>query len=124
MVYDTDALILLHRGHPPVIRLAEADTDRRVSVQVAMEFLQAAPDKARQKELKGFLARQGFALTPITEPISLKALELVEQHSLGEGLRAGDAIIAATALEVDMPLCTGNLKHFRPIKGLVLQGIR
>jgi predicted nucleic acid-binding protein len=124
MVYDTDALILLHRAHPPVIRLAEADEDRRVSVQGAMEFLQAAPDKSCQKELKAFLVRQGFAMTPITERISLRALELVERHSLGEGLRAGDALIASTALELDLPLCTGNLKHFRPIKGLVLQGIR
>ena len=34
------------------------------------------------------------------------------------GIRVGDAIIAATAVENNMPLVSGNSKHFRPIKEL------
>lgn len=36
----------------------------------------------------------------------------------GHGLSAGDAIIAATAVEHNMPLCTSNSKHFKIIQDL------
>jgi len=34
------------------------------------------------------------------------------------GIRAIDAIIAATATENHLPLCSGNAKHFKAIEGL------
>jgi predicted nucleic acid-binding protein len=36
-------------------------------------------------------------------------------------MRAGDAIIAATASENNMPLATGNAKHFKVVKELELK---
>ena len=40
------------------------------------------------------------------------------------GLRAGDAIVAATAVENDLPLCSANEKHYRVIKDLVLKVLK
>jgi predicted nucleic acid-binding protein len=36
-------------------------------------------------------------------------------------LRAGDAIVAVTAVEAGLPLVTSNVKHYRPIGGLALR---
>ena len=44
----------------------------------------------------------------------------VEEYGLSAGLRAGDAIIAATAVENALPLMSANAKHFRPINELDL----
>jgi predicted nucleic acid-binding protein len=36
-------------------------------------------------------------------------------------LRAGDAIVAATAVEHNLTLCTGNAKHFKNIPDLKIK---
>jgi predicted nucleic acid-binding protein len=41
-----------------------------------------------------------------------------EEYALSNGLRAGDAIVAATATENNLILATSNAKHFRSIKDL------
>lgn len=43
------------------------------------------------------------------------------QYGLSSGMRAGDAIIAATATENAISLMSGNGKHFRPVKELELK---
>jgi hypothetical protein len=35
---------------------------------------------------------------------------------MSHGIRAGDAITAATTAENDMPLVSSNAKHFKPVK--------
>jgi predicted nucleic acid-binding protein len=42
----------------------------------------------------------------------------MEEYGVSHGLRAGDAIIAATAAENGVILCTGDARHFRPIRDL------
>ena len=42
----------------------------------------------------------------------------MELHALKDDIQLADALIAATAIETDHPLCTGNAKHFRPIGAL------
>ena len=50
----------------------------------------------------------------------LRSCALIEQFALSHNLRAGDAIIAATAIENDIMLCTTNVKHYRQIPMLSL----
>jgi len=60
-------------------------------------------------------------MLPLTENIGHRAAVYVEEYTLSHGLRAGDAIIAATAAENNLPLYTSNAKHFKPIKELKLK---
>jgi predicted nucleic acid-binding protein len=58
---------------------------------------------------------------PLSESIGHRALIYLEEYSLSHGLRAGDAIIAATAIENNMTLVSSNARHFKPIKELKLK---
>lgn len=62
-----------------------------------------------------------FVVLPLSERIGLRAVVYTEQYALPYGLRAGDAIVAATAVEAGLPLVTSNTKHYRPIAGLTVR---
>jgi hypothetical protein len=61
---------------------------------------------------------------PLTEDIGRRAAIYVEEHALSARIGVTDALIAATAVEHGMPLCTANVKHYRPIKDLVIRPFR
>ena len=52
-------------------------------------------------------------------PASIPAEKVVmEEFGPSSGLRVADALIAATAAENHLRLCTGDNRHFRPIRDL------
>lgn len=61
------------------------------------------------------------SILPLTEAISEHAAQLIDQHTLASGLQLGDALIAATVLTHQLPLLTGNTKHFAPITDLKIE---
>jgi predicted nucleic acid-binding protein len=89
-----------------------------------MGLLQAAANKKQHRVIKDFLKLYGFQILPLTENIGHRASTYIEEYSLSSGLRAGDAIVAATATENNMTLATGNRKHFKPIKDRALKIFR
>lgn len=66
------------------------------------------------------LAALQFTIHEITPAISYHARQLVRQLALSHSMEMGDALIAATALAHNETLCTGNIKHFAPVNGLML----
>jgi len=56
----------------------------------------------------------------IDADISYQARQLVKQYALSHSMEMADALIAATALAKDEVLCTGNIKHFSVVPGLIL----
>ena len=118
MIFDTDIFIWVQRGNEKAARLIDNAEDRCLSVQTYMELLQAAKHKVQHQYVKDFLTTYGFAVLPLTENIGHRASIYIEEYSLSSGLRAGDAIIAATATENNITLVTSNAKHFKPIKDL------
>ena len=121
MIFDTDILIWVQRGNQKAARLINRIEDRFLSVYSHLELLQNAKNKAQNRYTNDFLTTFGFTILPLSENIGHRALIYIEEYSLSRGLRAGDAIIAATAVENNMTLASGNVKHFRPIKELKLK---
>lgn len=121
MIFDTDIFIWVQRGNTKAAALMDSARDRFLSVQTYMELLQCAKDKQQHRKVKRFIADFNFTVLPLTENIGHRALVYVEEYGLTSGMRAGDAIIAATATENSMQLTTGNAKHFKSIKELELR---
>ncbi len=121
MIFDTDIFIRIQRGNKKAGSLIEKSNQRFLSIQTYMELLQCAKDKSQHIYIKDFLSSFGLIILPFTENIGHRAAIYIEEYSLSSGLRAGDAIIAATASENDMPLVTSNDKHFKYIKDIKLK---
>ena len=85
-------------------------------------MLRGIRNKAELAALKKMLERRSAAVLPITEAITQQAISLMESLSLSHGLQMGDALIAATALEHQLPVLTGNVKHFAAVEHLLIEG--
>ena len=120
MLFDTDILIWYQRGNEKARDLIDDQEELFISAQTYMELLQCASSKKQLGLVRSFLRDLGFSVLPITENISHRASIYVEEYTLSHQVRAGDALIAATAIEHNFLLATGNAKHFRHIPGLEL----
>ncbi len=121
MIFDTDIFIWVQRGNQKASRLMEKAEYKYLSIQTYMELLQCSKNKTQHKYVKDFISSFNFMVLPLTENIGHRALIYIEEYTLSSGLRAGDAIIAATAIENNMTLVSSNAKHFRIIKDLKLK---
>ena len=121
MIFDTDIFIWAQRGNLKAADLIDKTKERFLSVQTYMELLLCAQDKRQHRLVRRFLTDFRFDVLPLTENIGHRALVYVEEYGLASGMRAGDAIIAATATENGMSLASGNAKHFKPVRELDLK---
>ena len=124
MLFDTDILIWVFRGNDKAGRLIENSLDRHISIITYMELLQGARSKKEMGIIREFLAYFTFTMMPLTENIGHRASIYIEEFSLKSGMRIADALIAATAMENSLHLCTGNAKHYKPISDLKLKIFR
>ena len=118
MIFDTDIFIWAQRGNKKAAKLMEGSNEKYLSVQTYMELLQCAKNKTQHKYVKNFLSTFGFTVLPLTENIGHRASIYIEEYTLSSGLRSGDAIIAATAVENNLILASSNSKHFKVIREL------
>jgi predicted nucleic acid-binding protein len=121
MIFDTDIIIWIQRGNKKAADLVDADNDRSISIPTYMELLQNAKNKQQQTIIKNYLKEMDFTILPISENIGHRASIYIEEYSLAHGLSADDAIIAATAIENNLTLHSGNYKHYRQIHDLTFK---
>ncbi len=124
MLFDIDILVWIQKGSHRAAALVEREGERCISVLTYMELLQGAREKRQHEYVLDFLSEYGFRILPLSENIGHRAAIYIEEYSLAHGLRAGDAIIAATATDNNLTLCTSNLRHYRPIKELKLKALK
>jgi predicted nucleic acid-binding protein len=124
MIFDTDIFIWAQRGNEKAARIMEKAKERFLSIQTYMELMQCATNKTQHKYVKDFITSFGFVVLPFTENIGHRASIYIEEYTLSSGLRSGDAIVAATAVENNLTLTSSNLKHFRAIKDLSFKSFK
>jgi predicted nucleic acid-binding protein len=124
MLFDTDVIIWALRGNGKAARLIDQQASLFVSAVSYMELLKGVRDKAEQKSIKAFIHDLSFVFLPITQDASHRAVIYMESFALSSGLELADALIAATAAEHGLQLCTANNRHYRVISDLNLSVFR
>jgi len=113
---DSDIIIDFLKGEEKAVKFLESLEEIIVSIVTVAEVYQGLRNKEELKFVKNFFKTTKVLL--IDEKISQLALKLMERYLLSSHLLILDAIIAATAIRHNLTLITGNLKHFKMIKGL------
>ncbi len=121
MLVDTDVLIWHLRGYAQATRRLDQLAGLTLSAVSYLEILQGMRSKAELASINKMLERRSATVLPVSEPITRRAIVLMESLSLSHGLQMGDALIAATALEHEMRLLTGNVKHFSVVERLLIE---
>lgn len=124
MLFDTDVLIWYFRGNAKAAQAIENADGRAISIVTYMELLQGAKNKNEIAMMRRFLNDADFDIIPLTENIGHRSVVYVEEYCLQVQLCLADALLAATAAEHNFTLCTGNNKHYKPIKELHLKIFR
>ena len=124
MLFDTDVLVWVLQNHLKAAELVNETEDRHLSIVSYMELLQGARNRNDLRTIKDFVSDYSFQVLPLTQNIGHRGLVYIEEYGLQIQLLVADALIAATATENHLPLCTANDKHFRVIRELDLQVFR
>ena len=122
MLYLCDTCVLIDylRGKSAVRQKLEKDRSLGLAMPSVtyMELMVGALNKREAGIIKK--AFSDFEIIEISDAISVKARNLIEKYAKSHGLLIPDALIAATALELGLPLYTANVKDFQFIPDLVL----
>jgi predicted nucleic acid-binding protein len=118
MLVDTDVPIWHLRGNPRATRRLDQLSTLTLSTVSYLEVLQGMRNKTELLAVKQMFDRRSARLLPLTEVITQRAIELMETLTLSHGLQMGDALIAATAIEHQLPVLTANVRHFGAITSL------
>lgn len=89
-----------------------------------MELVQGTESKKEFRDLKKTLEKIDAERISVSDDISKKAVELVEGFAHSHAMQLADALIAATAMIYQLPLSSGNRKHFEQIPHLDFYAFR
>ncbi len=121
IIVDTDILIDHLRGVEAATffleRIARGEYQAMVSVITELELFAGTMKNGEAQKVLNLLSM--MSTIPVGSETARKAGEILRQHR-NTGLSALDAIIAASALLNNAVLVTRNVKHFRPVEGLLV----
>lgn len=121
MLIDSDVIVWHTRGLPAAqTRLASIEA-WRISQVTYIELAQGCTNKLELQRLKKGLLKRNTQIVPINTTTSAIAADLIDTFAHSHGLRLADALIAATAIELNATLLTANRKHFAHIPMLNIE---
>jgi len=121
ILIDTCILIDISRNDPTAInRLQKESLSSRllISTVTEMELLVGCRNKNELQILEQFLLQ--FIIIPLNQSISFKATQLLRYYYLSHNLLIPDALIAATSIELEVPLLSKNQRDYKFITELNL----
>jgi predicted nucleic acid-binding protein len=121
MLIDSDVLIWFLRGQPQATLRLALLKQWQISIATYMEVAQGCHTKAELHRTKKGFTERNTIIHPLTSAIGDRAANLIDIYAQSHGLRMADAIIAATAIELDLTLITANVKHFKQIPELSIE---
>ena len=121
MIIDTDVLIWYLRGNADAKKIVTANIPFKISLINYLELIQGMRNKNELTTLKNQIKKWATEIIQINESISKHAMFLAENYFLSHSIEAGDAIIAATALENNEILLTASYKHYSFIPNIQVQ---
>jgi|TARA_B100001964_G_C14188174_1_gene579678 hypothetical protein len=124
ILFDTDVVIWAFRGNRRAASAIDKADSLALSVVSYMELTQGTQDKKDLRMTRAYLVDLGFSILPLTENIGHRASIYLEEYALKSSLGIPDALIAATAVENETQLCSGNAKHYRVISEVNLKVFR
>lgn len=124
MLFDTDVVIWTIRGNKRASEAIDSAPRLDLSVVSFMELLRGARDRKELRLTKAFLSDLGFHILPLSENIGHRAAIYLEEFALKSNLGIPDSLIAATAVENGLMLCTANVKDYRAIAEVELKPFR
>ena len=89
-----------------------------ISIVTEYEIIAGAKDLTMQRHFEKLL--NNYTVVLLDANISLLAINLYKKYKLSHGLDMPDSLIAATAIELELPLFTYNTKDFRYIPEIQL----
>lgn len=117
-IFDSNVLIYYLNGIFSPQRKARIDhwiqEGTSISVITRIEVLGYSQSAQQRKRTHAFVAL--FREIPLTEGVVRRTISLRRQHTI----KVPDAVIAATALDLEIPLVTRNTRDFGAIEGLSL----
>ncbi|RKU19658.1 VapC toxin family PIN domain ribonuclease [Candidatus Poribacteria bacterium] len=119
-IIDTDILIDASKENQDSINFLTIQQEAGIQISIisAIELVVGCRNKTELSQTQKFL--QSCTILPITVAASEVAYQLIETFALSHGLLMGDALIAATVLELDATLYTKNTRHFQMIPRLAI----
>ena len=124
LIFDTDVLIWFLRGNENAREKVLAGSPLMISAVTYMELVQGMRSKQELSTLRKTLERLDAEILFLDGAITANAIAYVEEYHLSHSLEMGDALIAATCVQYEKPLCTANDKHYKFIPGLELDIFR
>lgn len=118
-VVATDVCVDLAMGLPEAVEFfRNPPVDIRLATATYLELLAGARSPEEQRRIKRFV--QGYAVLSLGPMASSRAVELMLEAGLKDGLQPLQALAAATALAHEIPLVTTDSAPYRSIADLDL----
>ena len=121
MILDTDVLIWYLRGNEKAKKVVENAIPFRISAITYMEILQGMKSKDELRVFQKQMQKWDTEIIHVDREISSRAIFYLQEYSLSHSMMLGDALIAATIVQLGETLLTANDKHYKYIPNIEIK---